>query len=322
MAKNKEKMPSSQNKKSGYDVINKMHKKKSRRRFLSKMTPFSMMVACCAALCILLSSQLLLEQASKNKKDLRDTMVIDCPQLSEAGDAFLLYHDGEAVLIDTGLERDGQSLVKLINSYNITSLKAMILTHYDKDHIGGAAKIIENVDVEKIYMPVGDKDSEEYKNLMEAIEKKNVSQSLVGETSSFDAVGGTFTIYPPKAMSSENTKDYDNNLSLMTKVEFKGQNLLFAGDAETGRWTAFWETQYDGTQYDFVKIPHHGRDEKDNELMLTKFVPEDVLITSSKQEKEDKGLVNDLEDAGTNVWLTRKGDVQFKVNVFGINGIQ
>ncbi len=294
-------------------------KKKIFKKILRKITPFSVMIICCLALCLLLTSHLLLELSSEDTKDVRETLTIDCPQLSECADAFLLYHDGEGILIDTGVERDGQSLVNLLNSYNLTSLKAIILTHYDKDHIGGAAKIIESVDVEKIYMPVGDKDSEEYENLMEAIEEKKVETVLLGETSSFDAIGGNFTIYPPKAMKSEDTEDYDNNLSLMTKVEFKGQNLLFGGDAETGRWTTFWENQYDGTQYDFVKIPHHGRDEKDIELMLTKFTPREALITSSKQEKEDTGLVNDLEDAGTNVWLTRKGDVQFKVNVFGIN---
>ena len=52
------------------------------------------------------------------------------------------------VLLDAGYEETWQLVTKELLSRGIDSLDAMIITHYDKDHVGGAAEIAEKMSCE------------------------------------------------------------------------------------------------------------------------------------------------------------------------------
>ena len=52
-------------------------------------------------------------------------------------DAILLYGADFAVLIDTGLKGFGGEIVSYLKEQGIDTLDALILTHFDEDHVGG-----------------------------------------------------------------------------------------------------------------------------------------------------------------------------------------
>ena len=60
---------------------------------------------------------------------------------------------------------------------------------------------------------------------------------------------------------------------------------------------------------DLLKVPHHGVFEKATKEFASATSPSFAVITSSKDEKEDDETVHALEDAGAEVYLTRKGTV-------------
>ena len=105
-------------------------------------------------------------------------------------DSFLIEQNGEYMLIDTGEEDDGQKIVTYLQSHQITTLKALIITHFDKDHVGGADTIVNAVDIEHIYVPDYESDSKQTKQFLYAVDEakvplekltanvKNVSQSM------------------------------------------------------------------------------------------------------------------------------------------------
>ena len=65
-------------------------------------------------------------------------------------DAFLLYTEESAVLIDCGEKGFGKEILAYMEEAGIESLDYLIITHFDKDHVGGAAKVINSTPVETV----------------------------------------------------------------------------------------------------------------------------------------------------------------------------
>lgn len=275
--------------------------------------PVWILTAAVAVLCMGLSLIHFHEDTQTEESiQLKNTYTVLCPRLSHCADAFLLYNDQEAIMIDTGEAGDADTLVALLKEKGIDSLDALILTHYDKDHIGGAPAVMAAVPVKKCYMTCGNEDSEEYHALMQTLADSDTEDIIVTETESFRALDSEFVIYPPLTASFE--KNQDNNLSLIVSVKAPEDALLFAGDAQKERMEQFVDQQYDGTEYNWLKIPHHGRDKGPVKMLLEKFIPEDAVISSSGDEPENEKVVDLLEEAGVKVWLTRKKTVRFQIN--------
>lgn len=237
-------------------------------------------------------------------------LTILCPKFDTAADSFLFCRDGEAVLLDTGEDTSAAAILAAMKAENVTSLEAMILTHFDKDHIGGAAEILRQVPVKTIYRTGFTSDSDLYFALLDAMNASGAEIITLEDTQTFSAAGADFTLYPPLADHYSNSED--NNSSIIAGVSCGSCSLLFTGDAEKKRLKEFLSRQYDGTQYDFLKVPHHGRDPKPLKKLLKEFTPADALITSSGEEPEDAELVQLLEDADAAVWLTREGSVTLR----------
>ena len=68
-------------------------------------------------------------------------------------DAVLLQADGFTVLNDTAFYETSGDLQMLLKNSGIERIDLLILSHFDKDHIGSAAFIIESFDVKFVIMP-------------------------------------------------------------------------------------------------------------------------------------------------------------------------
>ena len=65
----------------------------------------------------------------------------------------LLLRSGETVyLIDTGTEDEWPALYKVLKEEGVTRLTGVILTHTDKDHVGGFPMLVESdIEIENVY---------------------------------------------------------------------------------------------------------------------------------------------------------------------------
>ena len=61
--------------------------------------------------------------------------------------------------------------------------------------------------------------------------------------------------------------------------------------------------------FSFLQVPHHGAWETQLAALLEKVDPEVAVVTSSEEEPEDYVTVQLLEKAGTEVLLTREGEI-------------
>ena len=88
-----------------------------------------------------------------------------------AADAILIQTEHSAVLVDTGLKKNADELVAALREAGVERLDALVITHYDKDHVGGAPAVLENFAVETIYQPDYVKDGGAYERWQKALKK-------------------------------------------------------------------------------------------------------------------------------------------------------
>ena len=60
---------------------------------------------------------------------------------------------------------------------------------------------------------------------------------------------------------------------------------------------------------DVLKVPHHGRKEKNSREFLSAVRPGTAVITSSKEKPADEEICGILEELGTDVYFTENGTV-------------
>ena len=64
-------------------------------------------------------------------------------------DAIVVENNNEYMVIDVGEEDDGFEIVNYLQDREVFKIKKLIITHFDKDHVGGADTLVENIEVEE-----------------------------------------------------------------------------------------------------------------------------------------------------------------------------
>lgn len=220
-------------------------------------------------------------------------------------DAILLTTENSTVLIDAGEKGFGQEILSYLEEQGISRIDCMIITHFDQDHVGGAAKVINNISVGTVLQSNCPKDSEEYEKYCKALQNASIDPVTVQDTMTFELGGVTYVVDPPR--KSDYDEDDSNNSSLIVSVYNGETSLLFAGDAQTERLEEFLDTSPE--TYGFLKVPHHGGEDELMDELVAAVSPVYAVITSSDEEPEDDSTVAVLESAGVETYLTRKGAV-------------
>ncbi len=222
-------------------------------------------------------------------------------------DAVLFESAAGCAMIDTGLGRRADELLSSLKEKGITSLKALIITHFDKDHAGGAAKLIRSLHVESVYTTYPSVNGDCPKQLPPAMKKKGIIPKVVTDHQIIRIGSMEFMI---DGASGNYRKAHDNNSSLITMLTYGTQKFLFMGDADEERILEYC-AEYDA-QTDFLKMPGHGRYHQLTELMIVETAPSYAVITNGNKvplRSELKKTEQLLEMYGTEYYETRNGNV-------------
>jgi len=219
-------------------------------------------------------------------------------------DAFLLKTPDSTVLIDTGKNKMGKEIVSYLEDHGIETIDVLFITHFDKDHVGGADKVLESVSVGTVYEPAYVSDSKQYQQYREMISELQVPLVTLSQNMSFELDGVIYDI--DVANQSYYGEDEENDFSLVISIRYGETSFLFAGDAENPRLA---ELLAEGIgHYDVLKVPHHGKSEKWSAAFFEAVSPRYAVITSDEEEPEETGVVHALKQYGE-VFLTRFGPV-------------
>lgn len=225
-------------------------------------------------------------------------------------DALLLTTANSAVLVDCGEKGFGKTIVAYLAAQGIAALDVLLLTHFDKDHVGGAARVLKEIPTRRVLCSNVPKDSDEYANYCDALAAAGLQAETVRTAQTFELDGVRYTVDPPAQEAYAD--DASNNSSLVVAVQAGEQTLLLAGDAEQARIDELlggFLAEHPGP-YALVKLPHHGRWEANLPQFLEATAPRHALITCSSDEPEDDETAALLAQEGIDTWLTRTAPVQ------------
>ncbi|WP_026517375.1 ComEC/Rec2 family competence protein [Butyrivibrio sp. MC2021] len=238
----------------------------------------------------------------------QDELVIVNLAVGKADAAFLSY-DGSLGMIDTGTKESYYRIKKFMDENAQTSMDYLIITHYDKDHVGGAVSLLQEYEVEKIYLPDYVSSKSGYGDIMEAVKGRD-DVVFVSSEEQISVGDMTIQIIPPSdpAELSEDDDNMDNDLSLLCRVNFRSKKFLFTGDIEKDRIKQLKNDGIDLTA-DWIKIPHHGGYEDNSKKLLNLVSPKYSVISTGSERPADAELLTLLAEMGIKNFSTTKGDV-------------
>ena len=239
-----------------------------------------------------------------------DELRVDFYDMGKADAMLITTPTGVRILIDTGTNKGGKALVERFEKEGIREIDTLIITHYDKDHVGGADKILEDISVRQVIMPVYDKESKQHTQFMEAL---NAAKSVVqfpmeiGSDMSMESGDGV-KMSITAAHKKSYGKDEENDFSLAVRLSFGDTKFFFAGDAEAPRQK---EMLAEGdVACDVLKVPYHGRLVGTSEDFLAQANPKIAYITDDEEDVASDEVIAMLVGLGTDVYTSREdGDV-------------
>lgn len=223
-------------------------------------------------------------------------------------DSILIQMENHAGLIDTGKDGDGADILAVLKDRGIQKLDFLLLTHLDKDHIGGVDKILASMPVVRLLQSNNNEDSGDYKEYLQACREKKITPEKLKETQTFMLSGAEFRFLPAQREFYEDDNDY----SILTELTYGDKRFLFAGDAEDERLGEYLAGSV--LPFDFLKVPHHGRESDLSAAFLQAVSPKYAAITCSKKKQPDDKILTLLSQMGTRVYLTSNGYVTARCN--------
>lgn len=228
-------------------------------------------------------------------------------------DAIVITEDDHAMLIDAGEEDDGQEISDYITNLGIKSIDTMIITHFDKDHVGGADTVLENIPVTEVIIPDYEGTGSDYTEFVLALEQSVKDNDTIvtklTKDMNFDFRGAEILVEPPSSYEiPEGVVEMDNNFSLITTITHGENTMIFMGDAEK-QLTREWLKKKADRDCDFLKIPHHGVFNLALNELFAATKPTCAAICTSDKNPADNKVLEYLKTYRTQVFETRNGDI-------------
>ena len=219
-------------------------------------------------------------------------------------DAIILSKNNNYIMIDTGEESLGDDILAYFKKNSITKLEYLIITHFDKDHVGSASKVIDNIEIKEVLESNYPKDSIYYNNYRESLNNKNIEAKVINGNYEINLDDIKLVVNGPNDIYDKNES---NNSSLIVSVAYKNNKFLFMGDAENQRIKDF--ISINDEKYDFLKVPYHGNYLKRLDDLLNDRNIKYAVITSSNSKLEASETIDMLNHHNVKYYLTRMGNI-------------
>lgn len=219
---------------------------------------------------------------------------------AEQADAAVILAEGEAYVVDVGLEN---SPVSAYLSHIGCAPKAVFLSHPHADHAGGLSALLEDYVPETIYIPAGWYDVEADDGIEQAMAQAEALGVEIVELASGDVVRlsenvSATALYPER--DAEFSGDA-NAVSMLLRIDYGDAAALFTGDLEMAYEPGPMP------DVDVLKVAHHGSDNASSLMMLHSASPSAAVISVGADNPYGHpaaALLQRLEATGARVFRT------------------
>ena len=231
-------------------------------------------------------------------------------------DCTLIKNDNYSMLIDSGNLEDGANIVNFLKQIGINKLDYLVGTHSDEDHIGGATYILQNLQVDKLYISSIGHGKSFYDSTINKARERNVE---VGYPELDEKIPfGSIDIKVKSAEKYEGISS--NNSSIVLQLTYINNKFLFMGDCEKES-----ESVHSWEKVDVLKVGHHGSNTSSTEDFLNQVRPHYAVIQVGKNNQyrlPNKYVIKRLEMIDANVLRTDINETSFLFVSDGTNIIE
>lgn len=213
-------------------------------------------------------------------------------------DAILIECEGHSALVDAGTYLHGETVVDYLKRNGFSAVDYAIVTHPDKDHIGGMAQVLSEVSAGTFiwsgYFP------EEYAPVRKLLADQAVPERVAASGDVLQLGGAALEILGPLREYEET-----NDASLVFRLEYQGFAALFCGDIENEAERDLAKSGAD-LSADLLKVAHHGSKTSSNRRFLEVVKPRYAVISvgPDKNELPDEKVLTRLFNMGAEIYQT------------------
>ena len=214
------------------------------------------------------------------------------------GQCILLQSEGRTFLVDCGGDNDEAAAdlaAGTLLSQGLDTLDGVILTHYDRDHMGGLPYLLTRMNTDLLILP--DTQDQGKRSLVPA---GNAEMVLVSDTLTMEYGSSKLKVFGPIY------DGYDNENSLCVLFETENCAILITGD-RSGFGERMLLRQFTLPDVDILVAGHHGSGYSVTDALLDAVTPETVLISLSEDNNYGHPapeLLERLKEFGCTVFRT------------------
>lgn len=219
-------------------------------------------------------------------------------------DAHLLHYGDALYLIDAGTAASYGQLSCALQTLGVTHLDGVIVTHTDKDHVGGLMALATSaIEIDAWYASAfyaGVKEKKHPAVLAAALRNQRVTWLQNGD--SLPLGEGALKVLAPIEASDE-----ENDNSLVLLADTPDGRMLLMGDAELMAESRLL-TAHRLPRCEVFKVGHHGADDATSDLLLSMVQPSVAVISTSTAERAEtpgRRTLRSLLQAGAEIAVTQ-----------------
>ena len=214
------------------------------------------------------------------------------------GDSILVQAPGANVLVDQAEPQ--ANVAGRLRALGVDKVDLLVFSHPQRDHLGGAAAVLERFGVESVVDPGLAVESRDYDEALVRARERDVPVVIARQGMSFSA--GPLRIEVLWPASAGSPADDPNDLSVVLLVSYGAVDVLLTGDAESpvlGR--------LDLPDVDVLKVSHHGSDDDGLSALLGRIEPAIAIISAGRENRfghPHPETLAALEASGATVYRT------------------
>lgn len=223
------------------------------------------------------------------------------------GDSILIqYSNGNNVLIDAGGNRGSEFLISYLRERSVQTIDALFITHPHTDHINYVGEVMEEFDVERVYMTDFSVSTTAYDDLIDAIGEEGCPRLQPSLSTTFEFAKGL------KVLFYDGGADIPDDSSIVLRLDHGTTSFLFAGDMGTSIEQWLVEERTNLVDVDILKVSNHGSVYATSAAFLSHVSPEVSVISvgDNPYGRPSQETLGRLSATGSLVYTTMvKGNV-------------
>ena len=172
-------------------------------------------------------------------------------------------------------------IAAFITQHGITHIDYVVMTHPHRDHSTGLKYVFDHVKVEHFYdTRESNPNAPEIKTMRAQVTRKGiaVTHPAAGERLSWDPAVKVKVLNSCDKPGSSVTGSVLNDCSIVLKVSYDNQSILYTGDIQEDVETELVAKYGDELHADVLKVGHHGSTNANDQAFLDKVKPSVAFI--------------------------------------------